>query len=76
MQVAYIYDAPPRCSYKFNGKERDSESGLDNFGRLACPLPGAILAGAAPVFAVFEGRGFSAAGSQGSSVTDRTRVAD
>ncbi|MGH9745326.1 MAG: RHS repeat-associated core domain-containing protein [Candidatus Acidiferrales bacterium] len=29
MEVGYPYDATPR---KFTGKERDSESGLDNFG--------------------------------------------
>jgi RHS repeat-associated protein len=29
MWVAYTYDA---STYKFAGKERDGESGLDNFG--------------------------------------------
>jgi RHS repeat-associated protein len=29
----YTYDASPLCAYKFTGKERDSESGLDNFGK-------------------------------------------
>jgi RHS repeat-associated protein len=28
----YTYDASPLCAYKFTGKERDTESGLDNFG--------------------------------------------
>src|SRR5580700_3231938 len=28
----YTYDASPLCAYKFTGKERDAESGLDNFG--------------------------------------------
>jgi len=28
----YSYDVPPLFVYKFTGKERDSESGLDNFG--------------------------------------------
>ena len=30
--TAYIYDDAPRCASQFTGKERDSESGLDNFG--------------------------------------------
>lgn len=29
---AYRYDAVVAMSYKFTGKERDPESGLDNFG--------------------------------------------
>jgi RHS repeat-associated protein len=32
MQCAYSYDGLPRDVYKFTGKERDSESGLDEFG--------------------------------------------
>ena len=32
MQTICNYDDPPRLRYKFTGKERDSESGLDNFG--------------------------------------------
>jgi RHS repeat-associated protein len=28
----YTYDASPLCAYKFTGKERDTESGLDYFG--------------------------------------------
>jgi RHS repeat-associated protein len=32
MEANYDNDALPRCVYKFTGKERDSESGLDNFG--------------------------------------------
>ena len=35
MQAEFIYDCAPhfvRFEYKFTGKERDSESGLDNFG--------------------------------------------
>jgi RHS repeat-associated protein len=28
----YTYDASPLCAYRFTGKERDGESGLDNFG--------------------------------------------
>ena len=32
MQSAYIYDNSPRCVSKLTGKERDSESNLDNFG--------------------------------------------
>jgi len=32
MQPAYIYDHVPSCAPQFTGKERDSESGLDNFG--------------------------------------------
>jgi len=28
----YSYDVPPLFVYKFTSKERDSESGLDNFG--------------------------------------------
>jgi RHS repeat-associated protein len=27
----YTHDASPLCAYKFTGKERDAESGLDNF---------------------------------------------
>lgn len=27
-----LYDGPLQCAHKFTGKERDSESGLDNFG--------------------------------------------
>jgi RHS repeat-associated protein len=33
MQIGYGYGAPLRWGYKFTGKERDSESGLDNFGK-------------------------------------------
>jgi hypothetical protein len=29
----YTYDASPLCAYKFTGKERDTESGLDNLAR-------------------------------------------
>jgi|HubBroStandDraft_2_1064218.scaffolds.fasta_scaffold590072_1 hypothetical protein len=36
MQVSYSYDAG--C-YKFTGKERDSESDLDNFGARCDLLP-------------------------------------
>ena len=32
MHTTYHYDGPPLCAYKFTGKERDSESGLDMFG--------------------------------------------
>jgi RHS repeat-associated protein len=34
MMQAFIYDCTPRFVhfYKFTGKERDAESGLDNFG--------------------------------------------
>jgi RHS repeat-associated protein len=32
MQGACRYDATASHAYKFTGKERDSESGLDNFG--------------------------------------------
>ncbi|MGO9270722.1 MAG: RHS repeat-associated core domain-containing protein [Terriglobia bacterium] len=32
MQIRYDYDEPLRCAYKFTGKERDAESGLDYFG--------------------------------------------
>ena len=32
MHTTYHYDEPPPSAYKFTGKERDSESGLDNFG--------------------------------------------
>ena len=32
MGANYNYDGLPRCAYKFTGKERDSESGLDYFG--------------------------------------------
>jgi RHS repeat-associated protein len=32
MQTAYTYDDAPRCASQFTGKERDAESGLDNFG--------------------------------------------
>ena len=32
MQTAYTYDDAPRCASPFTGKERDSESGLDEFG--------------------------------------------
>src|SRR5271157_2683964 len=32
MQPAFRYGGTPRCAYKFTGKERDAESGLDNFG--------------------------------------------
>jgi RHS repeat-associated protein len=32
MQLAFSYDDLPRCASRFTGKERDSESGLDNFG--------------------------------------------
>jgi RHS repeat-associated protein len=32
MQIACAYDVASRSVYKFTGKERDSESGLDNFG--------------------------------------------
>jgi hypothetical protein len=32
MQAAYQYDAGVPLHYKFTGKERDSESGLDMFG--------------------------------------------
>jgi RHS repeat-associated protein len=32
MPVGFIYDAPCLLS-RFTGKERDSESGLDNFGK-------------------------------------------
>jgi hypothetical protein len=32
MQPAFRYGGTPPCAYKFTGKERDSESGLDNFG--------------------------------------------
>jgi RHS repeat-associated protein len=32
MGVSYNYDTLPRCAYKFTGKERDAESGLDMFG--------------------------------------------
>ena len=28
----YTHDASPLCAYKFTGKERDIESGLDEFG--------------------------------------------
>ena len=28
----YTYDASPLCAFKFTGKERDAESGLDMFG--------------------------------------------
>jgi len=31
MRTAYQYDGLPLCAYKFTGKERDAESGLDNF---------------------------------------------
>ena len=31
MQTTYHYDGPLPCAYKFTGKERDTESGLDNF---------------------------------------------
>jgi RHS repeat-associated protein len=50
MKMAYRYDAPT----KFTGKERDSESGLDNFGarynssamgRFMSPDPLGILTG-------------------------------
>ncbi len=30
--VGFTYDSLPRCAYKFTGKERDSETGLDYFG--------------------------------------------
>lgn len=32
MQTAFIYDDGPRCASHFTGKERDSETGLDDFG--------------------------------------------
>jgi len=32
MEATYAYDGMSRCGYKFTGKERDSESGLDMFG--------------------------------------------
>jgi RHS repeat-associated protein len=32
MEANYDNNALPRCVYKFTGKERDTESGLDNFG--------------------------------------------
>jgi len=32
MELTYQYDGLPPRVYKFTGKERDSESGLDNFG--------------------------------------------
>lgn len=35
MQTYFIYDCTPHFvhfAYKFTGKERDTESGLDNFG--------------------------------------------
>jgi RHS repeat-associated protein len=32
MEANYDYDGLARCAYKFTGKERDTESGLDNFG--------------------------------------------
>lgn len=32
MQPAFRYGDTPPCAYKFTGKERDTESGLDNFG--------------------------------------------
>ncbi len=35
MDLVYTYDA---VSYKFTGKERDSESGLDNFGKRCNPF--------------------------------------
>ena len=37
---AYAYDAVRR---KFTGKERDSESGLDNFGKRRVPHPSRTL---------------------------------
>jgi hypothetical protein len=38
MPVGFTYDAPFRVS-QFTGKERDTESGLDNFGRAGPPFP-------------------------------------
>jgi RHS repeat-associated protein len=32
MEANYDYDGLARCAYKVTGKERDAESGLDNFG--------------------------------------------
>ena len=32
MQTAHIYDDVPRCAPHITGKERDAESGLDEFG--------------------------------------------
>lgn len=32
MQRGYLYGGAVFLAYKFTGKERDSESGLDNFG--------------------------------------------
>lgn len=32
MQIGCVYDDVGRCAYKFTGKERDTETGLDYFG--------------------------------------------
>jgi hypothetical protein len=59
---ACSFSAAFRCTYKFTGKERDTESGLDMFGaryygslvpQVRAPVLGANLGGACPDVTAF-----------------------